>query len=706
MSCKKGTVTVKATIHQLLSRNDDFDQEFAFSRAKFNDITQKSDFITLLKSAGAKLGENNHLINILRRSKKHRKFVPLENELDFVALRNSLKVKNIIRLNINDNNPLIHESNNKKILIDFAGIGDAFIEAALDHFKEIMSDFSRNLFEAAAPIDGIESSSIKPPPKNNVIHPTVSCDSCSPVNFVPLKGVRYSCLICPDFDLCETCESKQIDIGNHSHFHPLAKIIDPSCEFIKPRNLGPNNADIYYDIPLEHCSIETKDKLEEILNDKGIEGFFNAASKYIENSQRYEELINIANQDISPDDQKDDNLKFVVLKTLVEDALSRKSEVMTEENTSIKSVETEDSEVEDVHELINASVENDPIDQDKDQNENIIGSEHVVIRPKTFNQKSWLVSIMLLNNTKQTITGGDFVFDFFNDLKSIKVIVKNASSIKPGQARYYNLGGLKGMEEVDNLNIKIQTGDQTFMGVFRKDTDSILPICQKGEFTIDDSPEIENKLNNEDIVNVTLVPKSSSMAQVIINNKSSKVIDCSNLKLQVINCIGKSVVSVTIHRDVGILPNKHAKFNMGIINTHMKFPFRLVMQNDENIGEVELNMNKLSGNFRFNGGCVSDLETSETDEMEEVTSKLNEDLSMSNMSGSTRSIILPVLPKESYGESLQSSEYMDAENSLSKSIEKNDDTQDHFEEDYDIISVDEDGSASEFEMLSPVVSNK
>ncbi|KAM9313435.1 sequestosome-1 [Gastrophryne carolinensis] len=40
----------------------------------------------------------------------------------------------------------------------------------------------------------------------NVVHPNVTCDGCDG----PVVGNRYKCLICPDYDLCSTCEGKGI----------------------------------------------------------------------------------------------------------------------------------------------------------------------------------------------------------------------------------------------------------------------------------------------------------------------------------------------------------------------------------------------------------------------------------------------------------------------------------------------------------------
>jgi hypothetical protein len=53
------------------------------------------------------------------------------------------------------------------------------------------------------------------------VHDRVCCDGC---NTNPIVGIRYKCGTCPDFDLCEKCESDFAD----SHPHPLLKIRRPN----------------------------------------------------------------------------------------------------------------------------------------------------------------------------------------------------------------------------------------------------------------------------------------------------------------------------------------------------------------------------------------------------------------------------------------------------------------------------------------------
>ena len=52
----------------------------------------------------------------------------------------------------------------------------------------------------------------------NQIHPGVMCDGCEG----SIRGLRYKCLVCPDFDLCKICEGKGMHIQ-----HDMMKITTP-----------------------------------------------------------------------------------------------------------------------------------------------------------------------------------------------------------------------------------------------------------------------------------------------------------------------------------------------------------------------------------------------------------------------------------------------------------------------------------------------
>jgi len=54
----------------------------------------------------------------------------------------------------------------------------------------------------------------------SALHDGVSCDVC---RMFPIRGMRYKCCVCPNFDLCEKCESS----NTHNPNHPMLKIRPP-----------------------------------------------------------------------------------------------------------------------------------------------------------------------------------------------------------------------------------------------------------------------------------------------------------------------------------------------------------------------------------------------------------------------------------------------------------------------------------------------
>ena len=51
--------------------------------------------------------------------------------------------------------------------------------------------------------------------REGYVHRGVSCNSCGAI---PIRGIRYRCANCNDFDLCEDCEAQQVHIKTHLFF--------------------------------------------------------------------------------------------------------------------------------------------------------------------------------------------------------------------------------------------------------------------------------------------------------------------------------------------------------------------------------------------------------------------------------------------------------------------------------------------------------
>lgn len=63
------------------------------------------------------------------------------------------------------------------------------------------------------------------------VHKGIQCDGC---NAAPIRGNRYKCTVCPDYDLCETCEEK----GAHPAGHPMLKMKVSVGRCVRGRGMG------------------------------------------------------------------------------------------------------------------------------------------------------------------------------------------------------------------------------------------------------------------------------------------------------------------------------------------------------------------------------------------------------------------------------------------------------------------------------------
>ncbi|KAI4158321.1 MAG: hypothetical protein LQ342_007557 [Letrouitia transgressa] len=68
--------------------------------------------------------------------------------------------------------------------------------------------------------------------KEGYVHRGVSCNSC---NAMPIRGIRFRCANCPDYDLCEQCEAMQL----HDKTHLFFKVRIPAPFLSNPRQPMP-----------------------------------------------------------------------------------------------------------------------------------------------------------------------------------------------------------------------------------------------------------------------------------------------------------------------------------------------------------------------------------------------------------------------------------------------------------------------------------
>ena len=96
--------------------------------------------------------------------------------------------------------------------------------------------------------------------RNSYVHRGCQCNGCG-IN--PIRGIRYRCANCTDFDLCETCESQ----GLHTKTHIFAKIRVPV-----PRLGSPPPPPVWYPGDPENClRLLPKQLMAKLSKDTGFE---------------------------------------------------------------------------------------------------------------------------------------------------------------------------------------------------------------------------------------------------------------------------------------------------------------------------------------------------------------------------------------------------------------------------------------------------
>ena len=124
---------------------------------------------------------------------------------------------NIIKLE-NDFNENNQEENKIIIQDEFSKNIEDIISSNIDNIKD---DIIHSIILEQSKIQ--QNSKMRKAPKNSYVHENYICDICEES---PIKGIRYHCIECKNFDICEKCEA------TINHPHPLYKIKnDKLCKF-------------------------------------------------------------------------------------------------------------------------------------------------------------------------------------------------------------------------------------------------------------------------------------------------------------------------------------------------------------------------------------------------------------------------------------------------------------------------------------------
>lgn len=628
----------------------------------------------------------NDYIQFTRKSKKHKDFVPLKSEDDFKALARSLKVKNHVKLNVQvEPKRKLFDTESKynlaqrtekdlkqKITEDISKFGDALIEMAWEHFKELFGnshDLSTGVMdkkplltkdnECKTSQHNLDAGHDVEKNDNQVIHSNICCDQCSPIEFNPLKGIRYSCLVCDNYDLCSNCEAKQqseqLSYGNHSYEHPMVKIprptqfftsnafglkgAKPDCNYSTTQgytatgfgaSAGANTGagcwhnnrsiieDIVYDIPLSQCTNDTRETLTEWLSMKGIDGFMKEVDLHLGKSQRYDEIMNLLND------------------TGFGNAESRHDFVVDLIRGILKTENNNDDNHNENHGNIDGADDVDLINNIKDEDNDVLytekeqlllengnntdastdGDERVTYATKeTQTRRSTLVArfstvgimggkvvLQLINKSDQVVNGGNLKFEFGHDMQRKLTFVKNASDIKPGQVKFYKLGKIPEEYGIENSTFNIITPTLKLEGKFQWQNDIELSVVSRDH---DDNNNIAEGFNVVDRDSPPLEDENTT-GFVHLERKSNLL-----FQLVVLNFSGSAIsgedLSISVFNANSLLILKVAVFNEHGISSGKTSKFNLPLQ----ISELVYPITAVLTNKTQVASCTIEEETTE-----------------------------------------------------------------------------------------------
>ena len=142
----------------------------------------------------------------------------------------------------------INDNNAQESVIDSEKIKNDIRVSVQSKIKEIESSLFEKIFESVKNQlkEEISNNNID---NNEVIHKNIKCNNCN--NDTDIKGIRYKCTKCENYNLCSKCEALNI----HNFDHILIKIRNPIIEEnelnSKIKNLNYKNSNYNYTVNIQ-----------------------------------------------------------------------------------------------------------------------------------------------------------------------------------------------------------------------------------------------------------------------------------------------------------------------------------------------------------------------------------------------------------------------------------------------------------------------
>ncbi|QLL34363.1 hypothetical protein HG536_0G02220 [Torulaspora globosa] len=165
----------------------------------------------------------------------------------------------------------------------------------------------------------------------DVVHPHVICDGCYPTEQTDaseIRGPRFKCLTCHNFDLCSSCESKGYETFGHKRSHNMVKVNKPTENDVLSAPVGATlqsankvfntDKEVVVDIPADR-----KDLFDMFSNLENLDGVVHGYTMYKKWTEKYD------------DDKIDEILKSASAKPAVKASRSNKKRA-TQAKPSIK----------------------------------------------------------------------------------------------------------------------------------------------------------------------------------------------------------------------------------------------------------------------------------------------------------------------------------------------------------------------------------